>query len=232
MEKAERDMKMTVEKLRRRVIRKLGYRVTKYETLNYHSRQIFIYEYLKDLFNLASGVRGCVVECGYGYGMSFLALSKLAESEDIEIVGYDSFAGFPEPSKEDLSERQPKKGEWSHRTRNEAYRQICDFGLREEWTNTKVKLVEGFVELTLSKNPPAQPIRLLHIDLDLYSAYQVALNELWPLVATGGVVVFDEYNEVKWPGATSAIDEFFTNRSFVIEKHWSGKYFVKKIPAK
>ena len=221
-------MAMVMSQLRRRVLRRMGFRITNYETLDYQNRLLDIFEYLQDLYRKVEDVDGCVVECGYGYGMSFLALSKLAANDDSEILGYDSFMGFPEPSEMDVSDRQPKKGEWNHRTRAEAFRQIMNFGLNPTWTNSKVKLIEGFVETSLITDPPPNQIKFLHIDLDLYSAYQSALQNLWPLVANGGIVVFDEYNETKWPGATSAINEFFNQLPYEIERHRSGKYFVRK----
>ena len=64
-------------------------------------------------------IPGDIVECGVGRGRSILILATLndllssSESGQRKIYGYDSFAGFPEPTAEDKSARNPKKGEWS-----------------------------------------------------------------------------------------------------------------------
>ena len=50
---------------------------------------------------------------------------------------------------------------------------------------------------------------MLHLDVDLYESYWVALRRLWPHVIPGGIVTFDEYRQPAWPGATLAVDEFF-----------------------
>ena len=42
---------------------------------------------------------------------SFQMLKLLNESK--KIFGFDSFCGFPNPTKEDRSPRNPKKGDWN-----------------------------------------------------------------------------------------------------------------------
>ena len=66
----------------------------------------------------------------------------------------------------------------------------------------------------------------MHLDVDLYSSYKTCLENLWD---NGGVVIFDEYHDKKWPDAKDAIDDFFkekgkkvkleelTNRGFIIK---------------
>lgn len=80
---------------------------------------------------------------------------------------------------------------------------------------------------------PGKGIALLHIDADLYQSYLEALNILYAKVQPGGVIVFDEYMDgithVNFPGAKTAIDEFFADKPFNIQrdKHY-GKYYIIK----
>ncbi len=98
----------------------------------------------------------------------------------------------------------------------------------------------GFFDKTLPTSPVSE-IAFLHIDCDLYPGYRDALKNLFPRVAVGGVVAFDEYKEFpdrpeygngtveKWPGCTKAVDEFFAGRPEKIQFDSSvKKYFVVK----
>src|SRR3989344_5450284 len=70
--------------------------------------------YFKRMLGSVSGVDGDVVECGVGKGVSTQILVLLLNNENKgrKFWGFDSFEGFPEPTKEDASYRNPKKGEW------------------------------------------------------------------------------------------------------------------------
>jgi hypothetical protein len=101
-------------------------------------------------------------------------------------------------------------------------------GLSQEWIASHVKLVKGFFEDTLGLYD-GSPITILHIDADLYDSYKIVLEKLFPFVVRGGIVLFDEYAEVKWPGATQAVDEFLKGKPYKLKKdEESGKYFFVK----
>jgi hypothetical protein len=73
-------------------------------------------------------------------------------------------------------------------------------------------------------------IALLHLDCDLYESYKTALTHLYEKVAPGGVVMFDEYDDSRWPGAKIAIDEFFADKAEKPRPHGkcTWKYYVQK----
>ena len=48
---------------------------------------------------------------------------------------------------------------------------------------------------------------MLFLDFDLYEPTKVALEKLIPLIPKGGIVVFDELNDSRWPGETEALKE-------------------------
>ena len=210
-------------------MRDSGYRLATYSGVDFGEPQLRVYEYLCDFFEELKNVPGMVVECGYGYGSSFLCLASIASKEERGLWAFDSFQGFPDPTQEDLSPRNARRGEWNHRSRQEALDQIRRFGLPPAYVENRVRLVPGFVEETLQKNLPTDPIAFLHIDLDLYSAYKCSLEQLFPLVAEGGIVLFDEYEYIEtWPGAKLAVDEYFRDLPYTVLQHKSGKYFVRK----
>lgn len=207
-------------------LRKRGFRITSYESVNFSHACLDRFTIMSDLYSVTRQLPGCIVELGYGYGISFSALAYLSQGDGKNIYSYDSFKGFPNPTFHDFSSRTPRKGEWSHRTSQEANKQMIEFGLVNF---DQLHFIEGFVEETLDKELPSEEICFLHIDLDLYSGYRMGLEKLWPLMTYGGIVLFDEYNDDKWPGATQAINEFLRKNSLKIQRHPLGKYYLKKV---
>ena len=214
----------------RQVFKIFGYSIVPNGTLAIDVRQLRNIPYYHSLMQMIKDVPGSVVECGVGKGRTFLYFSHLINDENIgrKLWGFDSFEGFPQPTVEDMSPRNPKKGEWSGVSQEDIKCILRSAGLPQKFIDTNIVLVKGYVEETLQKYD-GQPIALLHIDLDLYSGYKHVLDTLVGFVAEGGMVVFDEYGERNWPGATQAVDEFLSAYSWTLETHpFSGKrYFIK-----
>jgi hypothetical protein len=190
--------------------------------------------YQKRLFDQIRSLEGDIVECGVGHGKSFLSWCILCIDEGAhrKIWGFDSFEGFPAPTIEDRSPRNPQQGEWQGTSLAAMTSMLVNSGLSREWFFSNVTLVTGFFEESLPKYT-GKNIALLHLDVDLYGSYKTALECLYPLVCSGGVIAFDEYmgtNEhYKFPGAKKAIDEFFANRPIKLQRDqvW-GKYYIVK----
>ena len=144
--------------------------------------------YLSRMLGLITHLDGAVVECGVGEARTFQMLALLLQEENKgrTLWGFDSFEGFPEPSAEDTSPRNPKKGEWKMITRSEVY----DI-LKRLRITAPVHVTQGYFEDTL-RDVKVPPIALLHLDVDLYKSYKTCLEKLFPLVIQGGVVLFDE----------------------------------------
>ena len=104
-----------------------------------------------------------------------------------DLIGFDSFDGFPEPSSEDESQRRVRKGDsWALVSNKEEIINYCKKnGLKKIVKDGRVKLIPGFFEQTLRKSQTGR-IALLHLDVDLYESYKVCLSELFPKVVRGG----------------------------------------------
>lgn len=180
--------------------------------------------YWQSLLSLLDGVDGTIVECGIGRGRSLLIVSLMLQLMDVErdLIAYDSFEGFPEPSKEDTSSRKPKKGEWAYSPSGK-FKYDPDFiydvlehgGVLE--ARRKVTLVKGFFSDTLSAYAGG-PIALLHVDCDLYQSHLDVLSNLYDHVQPGGLVVFDDFilnndDQDIWPGARQAVTEFLSDKN-------------------
>lgn len=191
--------------------------------------------YFQRMIERVDAVSGNIVECGVGKAKSFQMLAMLMSQykRSGNLWGLDSFEGYPEPTSEDESPRQRKKGEWNFLGDHLVIDVLRQAGIEEDLLK-RVKLVKGFVEDTLPKaEGKIGPIALLHLDINLYSGYKTCLEQLFPKVAKGGVVLFDEYmnrgDEIYCPGAKKAIDEYFAGKPYKIERDQIyGKYFVVK----
>ncbi len=80
------------------------------------------------------------------------------------------------------------------------------------------------------KSRPELRIALLHIDTDVYAPAKKGLDVLFDRVVKGGLVVFDDYEVIE--GETLAVDEFFKDYDYVLEKftfsHTKPSFLVKK----
>ena len=124
--------------------------------------------------------------------------------------------------------RAPKKGEWSGISPDDIKGILKTAGIQKDFIDSKVRLIKGFFNESLKKYDDA-PIAILHVDVDLYQSYKDVLSALYPRVVSQGIVLFDEYQSPKWPGATKAIDEFFAKeKDRITLDSDSGKYYFIK----
>ncbi len=201
-------------------------------TISMTNERMLYFRYLESMFDRIAAVPGDIMECGVGYGRTFLMLACLVYQDKANdqraLLGFDSFKGFPNPTIEDKSTRNPKKGEHRDTSVERIWKLLRGSGLPKEFLANRVRLVPGFFHESL-RVFSERPIALLHIDADLYQSYREVLTRLFPKVSSGGVVLFDEYLDPQWPGATKAIDEYFQPTNYKIKRNdLVNKYFVDK----
>jgi hypothetical protein len=162
-------------------------------------------------------VPGDLVECGVWRGGSvmLMALTLLALGVDDRTIWlYDTFAGMTPPAAEDV---QVMTGEaaadvLATHPRDEedpfwgvAPRTVVEDGLRTTgYPMDLFRFVEGDVLDTLPVEAP-DGIALLRLDTDWYASTRHELEHLYPKLATGGVLLVDDYGY--WAGARRATDE-------------------------
>lgn len=138
----------------------------------------------------AACVDGLVLEFGVYHGRSLRLLARRGRA----VHGFDSFEGLPEA--------------WSEAEGAGAY----STGGRRPRVDAHVQLHAGWFRDTL---PPflaahAGPVRLAHIDCDLYSSTRDVLTTLAPRLVAGSVLVFDDL--LGYPGFEAhelrALEEF------------------------
>ena len=89
------------------------------------------------------------------------------------------------------------------------------FTIKNDFPN--VTLVKGVFAKTLQEIKT--PIVVLYLDCDLYKSYMDCLTTLYDQVVPGGVIIFDEYYSLKYPGARVAVNEFFNDKNGYFEMY-------------
>ena len=192
----------------------------------FNSDNIQYFESLKKYIIETKSLKGDIVECGVGRGRSLIALCYLKNELKLKkkIFCFDSFEGFGFISKNDISPRKPKKGEWSH-SPNQKIKYTKNFIKKvikihiHKKNFVKYELVKGFVEKTLPiYKKKLKKISFINCDVDLYSGHKSILNNLWDNILKGGIIYFDDIfpkkkNKLSFPGARIAYDNFFKKKN-------------------
>ncbi len=179
--------------------------------------------------------KGTLVECGVGKGYTFLILAMLARTEggNRQVWGFDSFVGYPKTSPEDAAgKRKPKEGEWAYATIPDILALLADAGLDRQYIQAQTTIIGGYFQDSLSKYRGG-PIALLHLDVNLHDSYKTCLEQLYPMIVPGGVIMFDEYlstsDHIMLPAAHKAIDDFLKrHRATIHRDEGTGKYYAVK----
>jgi predicted O-methyltransferase YrrM len=165
---------------------------------------------------VAARVRGSWIEAGVALGGSAILLAKL-KPRATTLALHDVFGMIPPPG--------PADGEDAHRRYAEIasgaskgiggdayYGYVPDLqaqvlaNLRRfaiEPARDRVILVPGAFEATLH---PAAPVALAHVDCDWHDSVRVCIERIAPVLAVGGMIVFDDYSS--YSGCRTAVDEW------------------------
>ena len=187
------------------------------------------YLYFLNQLERVKHIPGDIVECGVSIGHGALLFLLISEYLGVQrtYYGFDSFQGFPPPVDKDGVTPITHKEYWSNPPET-VTKVLRDGRVPEKTIEDRVRLVRGFFDETLPRYRGA--IALLHLDCDLYESYVTSLNMLYDKVAVGGIIMFDEYDDARWPGARKAIDEFFADKPEKPIPHakCTWKYYVVK----
>jgi hypothetical protein len=167
-------------------------------------------------YAVTRGVPGAIVECGVWRGGSMMAaaltLLRLGVA-DRELYLYDTFAGMPPPTEADttrsgeraadlLAENDEDSHIWAIASLSDVRAAV----LSTDYPEPQIHFVEGLVEETLPASAPEE-IAILRLDTDWYRSTKHELEQLYPRLAPGGVLILDDYGH--WQGARRAVDEYF-----------------------
>jgi O-methyltransferase len=185
-------------------------------------------------------VPGDLAECGVWRGGSvmLMALTLLARGcTDRTIWLYDTFDGVSPPDDVDVQEMSGRRAKdlLAERERSPddpfwgiAPRPLVESNLRRTgYPMQRFRIVEGDVLTTLPAEAPAS-VAVLRLDTDWYRSTRHELEQLYPRLSPGGILIVDDYGY--WRGARKATDEYFQSlgsRPLLHRIDYTGRICVK-----
>ena len=166
---------------------------------------------LVTLVDEARRVPGDLLEIGCFVGATTVFLNQHLRSEgDVRrYVCIDTFSGF---TSDDVAFEEQTRGKHLDEVQRE-----CLFGMNDQrWFDYTMRL-NGFTNVTtlrgdiktVTLSAHARSIAFALLDVDLYQPTRAALEQVWPLMASGGVVVIDDcHADHAFDGARQAWCEF------------------------
>ena len=148
-----------------------------------------------------------VIEFGSYRGGNALFMARVLwdVAPDAKVYACDTYAGMPET---DAARDLHGPGDFG----DSSYDAL---GL------TNLVVVKGLVQDTFPAIAHERPtFGLAHIDCDIYSGVKYAQEAVWPRMARGGYVVYDDADTPSCIGATEAVEELVMKRKLHSEQVW------------
>lgn len=187
----------------------------------------------------AAAISGDIVECGVWRGGSMMAAAlTLLECGDAsrDLYLFDTFEGMSPPTDRDVapdgataeailraSDRSDPSSAWCYATQED----VASAMARTSYAADRVHLVKGKVEDTIPGGAPRR-IALLRLDTDWYESTRHEMEQLYPRLSPGGVLIIDDYGH--WAGCRQAVDEYFATHGVRLLLHrvdYTGRIAIK-----
>jgi O-methyltransferase len=223
------------------LVRKLGLDIVDYNLKSYDQDSLQIYDSVKNYtmtglerinavvsavkYIEANKIEGALVECGVWKGGSTMAMAlalKGLGSESRDIYLYDTFSGMNAPTDDDVM----YNGTSAHKKFSETsisdeastwcaipLETVKDNVFSTGYPRDKFHFIKGVVEKTIPGTLPGK-IAILRLDTDWYESTRHELIHLFPLLASNGVLIVDDYGH--WQGAKKAVDEYIKEHNLCI----------------
>jgi O-methyltransferase len=165
------------------------------KTLVSVDRCYVIYTLLRQALHIQGDVWECGVYKGGTAAMMAAILNSAAASKRLYL--FDTFEGMPETNGE---MDWHKKGDFADTSVEAVTRYVGHDSL--------CVVRQGLIPQTFAGLESAR-IAFAHVDVDIYQSILDCLQFIWPRLAHGGFIIFDDYGFPTCPGARAAVDEFF-----------------------
>lgn len=139
-----------------------------------------------------------------------------------KIVGFDTFAGFPNVHSKDGDHDIIRQGAYSVTEDYEHYlSKILDYHEKQAPNShiKKYELVKGDATKTIKEYLERNPetiIAFAYFDFDIYKPTKECLEAILPHLTKGAIIGFDELNHHAFPGETRAFEEVLGINNFKI----------------
>lgn len=164
-----------------------------------------------------SNIEGDIVEVGCFAGgavcLARLSLNKF-NKHNAKVYGYDTFLGHGKPNEGEVDIWGKNMAERYEELENEPWAMVS---MDDVTNNVKkivgsdkgITLVKGKVEETSLHTIPNK-ISVLRLDVDWYEPTLASLENFYPKLQSGGVIIVDDYGHHS--GARKAVDLYFENK--------------------
>ena len=163
---------------------------------------------ISDLFRSTLSVPGDAVEFGCWKGSTTLLLAKLLKIYDPNgpklVHVFDSFEGLTQFHVADASATNQFGNYQGSRQHLEDCAKLAD-------VHEMISIHEGSIENTLPVFVGQQKqskFSFVLCDTDLYSSTSTIMQHMWGQLSIGGIMVFDQWNTLEFPGEGIAVNEF------------------------
>jgi len=152
---------------------------------------------------------------------------------DRDLYLFDTFEGMPPPTEHDRrhdgvpADRLLAASAPDSLIRAVASLEDVKSGFaRIPYPKERIHFVQGLVEETVPDRAPGR-IAILRLDTDWYTSTRHELEHLYPRLASGGVLLIDDYGT--WQGSRQAVDEFLrrTGERLLLLRMDEGRIAVK-----
>jgi O-methyltransferase len=199
----------------------------KYKDFTMVPEQLFVSNL--ELISRYSHLEGDYVECGVWRGGMSAAISEII-NKDKTIHLFDSFEGLPPAKEIDGKEAL----DWQKDVNSVNYHNNCkaDEASAKEALDMggckNYKIYKGWFNETLP-NFKNQKIGILRLDGDWYASILDCLENLFPQVLAGGIILLDDY--YTWDGCSKAVHDYLSKTKSASRIHqWNNQvgFIVKK----
>ena len=187
--------------------------LSRYKSRQNFAKDICYYELIK----MTKNVLGNIIECGVYFGNSLMNYANYSVSIEpynyqCKIIGFDTFSGGIGLTQKDKNNYsfERKEGEYKANSYEDLMRSIEIFNMDRPIDNIdKVKLVKGDIRkssIQYIKENPQTIIRILSLTMNYYEPTLIALENFYPRISKGGIVVINGLNYAS--GATQALNDY------------------------
>ncbi len=149
-----------------------------------------------------------LVECGVCDGLTaYFAINASSRSFGVEAHLYDAWEGM----RKDLLEESEKiqLGNYSFLELSRTEKNLSEFvGM--------LTFHKGYIPESFLNIPSPEQIVWLHIDLNASIPTTHTLEEFFPRIPKGGIILFDDYLGTFYPDTKVAIDRFFSDKEGIL----------------
>ena len=189
---------------------------------------------LIDLLLSSIVLEGDIIEFGVWRGHMTKRMAAVVKNADVKkrLYACDSFEGFGDEvitSQDTSLFRSANRLKKKFTLANDVPGKLDEFF---KYFDLDGVCIKGFFSESLYSIDNSAKYCFANVDCDAYTSHLDCLNYVYQRMSKGGCIVFDDYDEKRWPGATKAVDEFLLDKPEEIkfsEKKENPAWYIIKV---